>query len=117
MNKPFEASKTTARDQPALPPNASPTDLEKLETSILSICRQLLRTFDFGVTDNFFDAGGGHAETCGPLRDSNWPEQQQQIQRGDWPPPRQVNPRVPKALDAICREAMARRPELRYLLQ
>jgi thioesterase domain-containing protein/aryl carrier-like protein len=58
MNKPFEASKTTARDQPALPPNASPTDLEKLETSILSICRQLLRTFDFGVTDNFFDAGG-----------------------------------------------------------
>jgi hypothetical protein len=34
MNKPFEASKTTARDQPALPPNASPTDLEKLETSI-----------------------------------------------------------------------------------
>jgi eukaryotic-like serine/threonine-protein kinase len=34
--------------------------------------------------------------------------------RGEVPPPRQVNPTAPPALDAICRKAMARRPEDRY---
>src|SRR5262249_14495421 len=34
--------------------------------------------------------------------------------RGDWLAPRQVNPRVPAALDAVCRKAMAVRPEDRY---
>jgi serine/threonine-protein kinase len=38
----------------------------------------------------------------------------QQVQRGDWPSPRQVNPRTPAALDAICRKAMSLRPEERY---
>jgi serine/threonine-protein kinase len=36
------------------------------------------------------------------------------IQRGACRPPRQVNPRTPPALDAICRKAMALRPEDRY---
>jgi thioesterase domain-containing protein/acyl carrier protein len=59
MNKQhFETSTTTTKSQPALPSNAAPTDPENLETSILSICRQLLRTLDFGATDNFFEAGG-----------------------------------------------------------
>jgi serine/threonine-protein kinase len=38
----------------------------------------------------------------------------QKVQRGDFPPPRLVNPRVPPALDAICRKAMALRMEDRY---
>jgi serine/threonine-protein kinase len=36
------------------------------------------------------------------------------VQRGDFPSPRQVNRMVPRALDAICRKAMALRPEDRY---
>jgi WD40 repeat protein len=35
-------------------------------------------------------------------------------QRGDWRAPRQVNPAVPAALDAVCRKAMARDPAARY---
>jgi acetoacetyl-CoA synthetase len=30
----------------------------EVEATVLSICRRLLRASDFGVTDNFFDAGG-----------------------------------------------------------
>jgi serine/threonine-protein kinase len=36
------------------------------------------------------------------------------VQRGEFPAPRTVNPRVPAALDAICRKAMALRSEDRY---
>jgi WD40 repeat protein len=35
-------------------------------------------------------------------------------QRGEFPPPRVVNPRVPRALEAMCLRAMALRPEERY---
>jgi WD40 repeat protein/serine/threonine protein kinase len=35
-------------------------------------------------------------------------------QRGEFPPPRAVNPRVPGALEAICLKAMVSRPEDRY---
>jgi WD40 repeat protein/serine/threonine protein kinase len=35
-------------------------------------------------------------------------------QRGEWLPPRQVKPDLPLALDAICRKAMALKPERRY---
>ncbi len=37
-----------------------------------------------------------------------------QVQRGEFPPPRQVNPWIPRALEAICLRAMALRPEDRY---
>src|SRR5262249_59073943 len=36
------------------------------------------------------------------------------VQRGDFPPPRQVNRLVPPALQAVCLKAMALRPEDRY---
>jgi serine/threonine-protein kinase len=36
------------------------------------------------------------------------------VRRGDFPPPRQVNRRVPAALEAVCLKAMALRPEDRY---
>jgi serine/threonine-protein kinase len=36
------------------------------------------------------------------------------VRAGDFPPPRQVNPRVPRPLDAVCLKAMALRPEDRY---
>ena len=35
-------------------------------------------------------------------------------QRGEFPPPRQVNPSVPAALEAVCLKAMAMKPEDRY---
>jgi serine/threonine-protein kinase len=37
-----------------------------------------------------------------------------QARRGEVAPPRHVKPGVPKALEAICRKAMARQPEQRY---
>ena len=36
------------------------------------------------------------------------------VQRGEFPPPRAANLRVPRALEAICLKAMALRPEERY---
>ena len=38
----------------------------------------------------------------------------QKVQRGDYPPPRQINPKVPAAPEAVCRKAMALRPADRY---
>jgi serine/threonine protein kinase len=38
----------------------------------------------------------------------------QNVRDGRWLPPRHLKPRVPKALDAICRRAMAREPRERY---
>jgi serine/threonine protein kinase len=38
----------------------------------------------------------------------------QRVQRGDFPPPRQINRAVAPALEAICLRAMALRPEDRY---
>jgi serine/threonine-protein kinase len=37
-----------------------------------------------------------------------------QVQRGDFPPPRQVLATVPRALDAVCRKAMALKAAERY---
>ncbi len=36
------------------------------------------------------------------------------LQRGDFPPPRQVNGQVPPALEAVCLKAMALKPQERY---
>ena len=36
------------------------------------------------------------------------------VKLGEFPPPRKVNPRVPRALEAVCLKAMATRPEDRY---
>jgi WD40 repeat protein/serine/threonine protein kinase len=36
------------------------------------------------------------------------------VRLGEFPPPRRVNPRVPRALEAVCLKAMASRPEDRY---
>jgi WD40 repeat protein/serine/threonine protein kinase len=38
----------------------------------------------------------------------------QRVQRGEFPPPRQVKRQVPEALEAICLKAMALQPERRY---
>jgi tRNA A-37 threonylcarbamoyl transferase component Bud32 len=37
-----------------------------------------------------------------------------QVVQGEFPPPRQVNPGVPRTLEAICLKAMARQPRERY---
>jgi WD40 repeat protein/serine/threonine protein kinase len=49
-----------------------------------------------------------------PVEDRDVGSVLQRVQRGDIPPPRQVNATVPLALEAICRQAMALRPEDRY---
>ena len=36
------------------------------------------------------------------------------VQRGDFPPPRAIDPSIDRALEAICRKAMAKRSEDRY---
>jgi serine/threonine-protein kinase len=47
-----------------------------------------------------------HEKLLGPLLEK--------VKRGEFPPPRQVNPRVPPALNAVVLKAMALRPEARY---
>jgi hypothetical protein len=36
------------------------------------------------------------------------------VERGEVPPPRQVCPAVPPALEAVCRKALALNPQDRY---
>src|SRR5262249_33648261 len=36
------------------------------------------------------------------------------VRQGEFPPPRRVNPRVPRALEAVCLKAMSTRVEDRY---
>jgi serine/threonine-protein kinase len=50
-----------------------------------------------------------------PIEGSELEEVLDRVRRGDWPPPRQVRPGVPRAMEAICLKAMALRPEERYL--
>ncbi len=49
-----------------------------------------------------------------PFQGSDLVELLRQVERNDYPPPSQVNPRVDRALDAICRKAMALDPTDRY---
>jgi serine/threonine-protein kinase len=49
-----------------------------------------------------------------PIVDRDLARTLARAQRGDFPPPRQVNPHVPRALEAVCLKAMALRPEDRY---
>ncbi len=49
-----------------------------------------------------------------PIDVANTPEALRRAERGDFPPPRRVQPAVPKTLEAICLKAMALRPQDRY---
>jgi serine/threonine-protein kinase len=49
-----------------------------------------------------------------PVAGSDKGEVLRQVQRGDWVPPRQVQAAVPPALDAVCRQALARKLAARY---
>ncbi|HEV3260669.1 MAG TPA: protein kinase [Gemmataceae bacterium] len=49
-----------------------------------------------------------------PFKDPDLVVVLENVQKGDFPPPRQVNPRTPPALEAICLKAMATQPEERY---
>ena len=50
-----------------------------------------------------------------PYRGSTLNDVLAQARRGQVPPPRQTQPAIPRALEAICLKAMAVRPEDRYL--
>jgi serine/threonine-protein kinase len=49
-----------------------------------------------------------------PVTGADVAERLHKVERGDIPPPRQVNPAVPPALEAVCRKALAREPANRY---
>ena len=49
-----------------------------------------------------------------PFREDDAGELLQKVQRGDFPPPREVKSAVPVPLEATCLKAMARQPEDRY---
>lgn len=49
-----------------------------------------------------------------PYRGANAEETLQQARQASSASPRQRNPQVPRALEAVCRKAMAQRPEERY---
>ncbi len=49
-----------------------------------------------------------------PVRGRDTAEILEKVRQGNWPPPHEVKPSVPRALDAVCRKAMALKPEDRY---
>ncbi len=49
-----------------------------------------------------------------PVEGSTPKEVLEKVRSADPPPPRDVNPAASRALEAVCRKAMARRPEHRY---
>jgi tetratricopeptide (TPR) repeat protein len=49
-----------------------------------------------------------------PVHGRDTAEILEKVRQGDWPPPHQVDKSVPRALDAVCRKAMAREPVGRY---
>jgi serine/threonine protein kinase len=49
-----------------------------------------------------------------PIESPDVGEVLRRVQAGEIPSPRQVNPRIPPALESICRKAMALRPEQRF---
>src|SRR5262245_21111554 len=49
-----------------------------------------------------------------PIDEGDVGEALRQVQRGEFPPPHAVRPGVPHGLEAICRKAMAVKPEDRY---
>lgn len=49
-----------------------------------------------------------------PIQGENLSQVLEMVKAGDFPPPRQVNPRISKALEAICLRAMATAPCERY---
>jgi serine/threonine-protein kinase len=49
-----------------------------------------------------------------PIASDELDEVLRRVQRGEIPPPRSINATVPRPLEAICRKAMALRPEERY---
>src|SRR5262249_9467555 len=49
-----------------------------------------------------------------PVEGADKGEVLQRVSRGGWPAPRAVRRDVPPALDAVCRKAMALKPEGRY---
>jgi serine/threonine protein kinase/tetratricopeptide (TPR) repeat protein len=70
-----------------------------------------------GPASDIYSLGATHYALLtgtAPFDESDKGELLQQVQRGAWRPPRQVKPNTPLPLDAICRKAMALKPEDRY---
>lgn len=49
-----------------------------------------------------------------PILGTSVAEVLDKVQKGDFPPPRQIQPTIPPALEAICLKAMSQKPEDRY---
>jgi predicted Ser/Thr protein kinase len=68
------------------------------------------RTDVFGLGALFYELLTGQPPYRGPDRTTVW----DQAKRGHVTPPRQLNPRIRRALDRICRKALAPDPAERY---
>ncbi|MCY2965835.1 MAG: hypothetical protein NT069_19755, partial [Planctomycetota bacterium] len=62
------------------------------------------------------NAKSGHANQAksAPEPNVSLSELLRRVQDGEFPPPRAVEPSIPRALEAICLKAMSRQPEQRY---
>ena len=49
-----------------------------------------------------------------PVESAGLEETMRRVSKGDIPPPRSIDPTIPRPLEAICRKAMAVRPDDRY---
>jgi WD40 repeat protein/tRNA A-37 threonylcarbamoyl transferase component Bud32 len=110
------------RDEPSLRPRLADSAATQLGTTLgtpafMSPEQAAGRLDRLGPASDVYGLGATlYALLTGrvPVGGSDVAEILRRVQEGDWRPPRQVKPDVPPPLDAVCRKAMALRPEDRY---
>jgi len=65
----------------------------------------------YGLGATLYALLTGHS----PVESNDLGEVIRRVERGEIPPPRSIDPTLPKPLEAICRKAMATNPENRYV--
>jgi serine/threonine-protein kinase len=114
---------TATTDEPTLQPASAGSQAETVAGTALGTPGYMSpeqaagRLDDLGPASDVYSLGATlYAVLAGraPFEGADLGEVLRQAQRGDFPPPRQVQPRAAAALDAVCRKAMALSPGARY---
>lgn len=124
LAKPMESlgERSLTGERPLQPPSASGSSPTMMGSAIgtpqyMSPEQAAGRVELFGPTSDVYSLGATlYCLLTGksPFEDRDVGVILQKVQRGDFPRPRQVNPSLPKPLEAICLKAMALEPIDRY---
>jgi serine/threonine-protein kinase len=123
LAKPLGAAEPSRADEPPLQPVLSSGSGQPLPGAVVGTPAYMAPEQAAGR----WDVVGGASDVYGlgavlytlltgraPVTETLLPDVLRKVERGDIPPPRKVQPVVPPTLEAVCRKAMALRPEDRY---